>query len=91
MFDKRMKDCPTDGYLVRQVESMIYSNESFSACLLVMDAHFRLYEWLAYHYHVLKLRYVVMGVDASCIITVARTSLGFVPERAQYDNHHMDR
>jgi hypothetical protein len=43
--------------------SLIHSNESFSACVLVMDENFRLYEWLAYHYHVMKLRYVVMAVD----------------------------
>jgi hypothetical protein len=28
-----------------------------------MDENFRLYEWLAYHYHVLPLRYVVVAVD----------------------------
>jgi hypothetical protein len=43
--------------------SRIQHNESFSTCLLVMDENFRLYEWLAYHYHVLPLRYVVIAVD----------------------------
>ena len=41
----------------------ILLNESFSACLLVMDENFRLYEWLAYHYHVLPLRYLVIASD----------------------------
>jgi hypothetical protein len=39
------------------------TDESFSACLLVMDENFRLYEWIAYHYHVLPLRYLVLAVD----------------------------
>jgi hypothetical protein len=39
------------------------TNESFSACLLVMDENFRLHEWISYHYHVLPLRYLVVAVD----------------------------
>lgn len=35
----------------------------FSACLLVMDDNPRLAEWLAYHYHVLPLRYLIIAVD----------------------------
>lgn len=38
-------------------------NESFSACMLVKDDNHKLTEWLAYHYHVLPLRYLVLGVD----------------------------
>ena len=37
--------------------------DSFSACLLVMDDNHRLVEWIAYHYHVLPLRYLVVAVD----------------------------
>jgi hypothetical protein len=37
--------------------------DSFAACLLVMDDNHRLVEWLAYHYHVLPLRYLVVAVD----------------------------
>ena len=52
-----------------QLQSMLnsattYQDESFSACILVMDENFRLYEWIAYHYHVLPLRYLVVAVDA---------------------------
>lgn len=36
---------------------------TFSACLLVMDDNHRLIEWLAYHYHVLPLRYLIVAVD----------------------------
>lgn len=42
---------PADGY------------STFSACLLVMDDNHRLPEWLAYHYHVLPLRYLVVTMD----------------------------
>jgi len=37
--------------------------ESFSACLLVMDENYRLVEWIAYHYFVMPLRYLVVAVD----------------------------
>jgi hypothetical protein len=36
-------------------------SSTFSSCLLVMDDNHRLTEWLAYHYHVLPLRYMVVG------------------------------
>jgi hypothetical protein len=36
---------------------------SFSACILWMDDNHRLDEWLAYHYYLLKLRYVVLNID----------------------------
>ena len=38
-------------------------HDTFSACLLVMDDNHRLTEWLAYHYHVLPLRYIVVTAD----------------------------
>jgi len=38
-------------------------NQTFSACLLVMDDNFRLREWLAYNYHVLPLRHLLVAVD----------------------------
>jgi hypothetical protein len=34
-----------------------------------MDENFRLYEWLAYHYHVLPLRYVVIAVDPGSVLS----------------------
>jgi hypothetical protein len=38
-------------------------DEAFSACMLVMDDNHRLTEWLAYHYHVLPLDYLVVAID----------------------------
>lgn len=35
----------------------------FSACLLIRDDNQLLNEWIAYHYHTLKLRYLVVAVD----------------------------
>jgi hypothetical protein len=52
------------------------SNSSFSACLLVMDDNHYLIEWLAYHYHKLPLRYLVIAVDPR-----SRTSPSFVLDR----------
>eukprot|EP00985_Skeletonema_marinoi_P010726 scaffold5037_cov180-Skeletonema_marinoi.AAC.2 len=37
--------------------------EGFSACLFFKDDNERLVEWIAYHFHVLDLRYLVVGVD----------------------------
>jgi hypothetical protein len=41
------------------------SAESFSACLLVKDDNHWLVEWLAYHYHVLPLRQLIIVRDPS--------------------------
>jgi hypothetical protein len=58
-----------DIFLVDQKEDPIPNpipadgNSTFSACLLVMDDNHRLVEWVAYHYHVLPLRYLIVAVD----------------------------
>jgi hypothetical protein len=39
--------------------------DSFSACLLIKDDLDILPEWIAYHYHALKLRHLVVAVDPS--------------------------
>jgi hypothetical protein len=36
---------------------------SFSACLLIMDDNHFLIEWLAYHWHILPLRRLIVAVD----------------------------
>lgn len=61
-------DDPT--WIDRQVEEPPLPNppipngtETFSACLLVMDDNHRLVEWLAYHYHVLPLRFLIVAID----------------------------
>jgi hypothetical protein len=39
-------------------------SETFPACLLVMDDNHRLVEWLAHHFHVLKLRTLIATTDS---------------------------
>jgi hypothetical protein len=39
------------------------NDDSFSACLLVMDDNHFLIEWLAYHYPALPLRHLIVAVD----------------------------
>jgi hypothetical protein len=41
------------------------NDESMSACLLIKDDNDILNEWLAYHYHAIKLRYLVVAIDPS--------------------------
>jgi hypothetical protein len=40
-----------------------HNTTTFSACLMWMDDNFRLYEWMAYHYYMMNLRFVVIHPD----------------------------
>jgi hypothetical protein len=40
-----------------------HPDNTFSACILVMDDNHRLVEWIAYHYYALNLRHLVVTVD----------------------------
>ncbi|KAL7574923.1 hypothetical protein ACA910_010750 [Epithemia clementina (nom. ined.)] len=47
-------------------DSAIADNQTqafFGACLMFKDDNFLLREWIAYHYTVLPLRYLVLGID----------------------------
>ena len=46
-----------------QQKVTIGDDDTFSACLLVMDDNHFLIEWIAYHYHALPLRYLIVAVD----------------------------
>lgn len=50
-----------------QNEETLAEKDTFSACLLVMDDNYVLKEWLAYHYHSLPLRYLIIAVDPRSI------------------------
>lgn len=58
-----------DTFSIDQLEApmdnptMSDGNSTFSACLLVMDDNHRLTEWIAYHFHVLPLRTLIVAVD----------------------------
>lgn len=41
----------------------VTNRNSIAACLLTMDDNHFLIEWLAYHYHVLPLRHLIVAVD----------------------------
>jgi hypothetical protein len=45
---------------------------TFSACLLVMDDNHKLPEWLAYHYHALPLRHLVVAVDPQSVTSPSK-------------------
>jgi hypothetical protein len=55
----------------------------FAACLLMKDDNALLPEWLAYHYHVLPLRHLIIGLDP-----FALTSPGKIVE--EYRKEGMD-
>jgi len=44
------------------------SNNSMSACLLVMDDTIKLTEWLAYHYTVLPLSHLIVAIDPHSVL-----------------------
>ena len=48
------------------VEGIKYveGSDGTAACLLIMDDNHFLIEWLAFHYYVLRLRYLIVAVDA---------------------------
>lgn len=48
---------------VWQRKATVQEEDTFSACLLVMDDNHFLIEWIAYHYFALPLRRLVVGVD----------------------------
>lgn len=53
---------------------------SFSACLLTKDDSHFLIEWLAYHYHTLRLKHLIVAVDPN-----SKTSPSFIFEK--WRNH----
>jgi hypothetical protein len=54
-------DYTSDFSRLRKVDKG--KDESFSACLMLMDDNHRLSEWIAYHYFAMPLRHLVVNVD----------------------------
>jgi len=48
-----------------QITQTEVAKDTLSACLLIKDDNEILDEWIAYHYHVLDLRYLIVAVDPS--------------------------
>jgi len=42
-------------------------SNGLAACLVIKDDNDRLVEWIAYHYQVLPLRFLVVGVDHTIV------------------------
>lgn len=42
-------------------------NATFSACLLIKDDNAILSEWIAYHYHTMNLRHLIVAVDPNSV------------------------
>jgi hypothetical protein len=69
----RMINPPSSSIVRQQTQSLPpeskqsekETGDSFSFCLLIKDDNALLNEWIAYHYHVLKLRHLVVAVDPS--------------------------
>ena len=51
--------------LLTPQQSALDDNATFSACLLIKDDNAILSEWIAYHYHTVNLRHLVVAVDPS--------------------------
>jgi hypothetical protein len=54
---------PQHSFLPESEQSEKEAGDYFSTCLLIKDDNDFLNEWIAYHYHVLKLRHLVVAVD----------------------------
>jgi hypothetical protein len=50
----------------------VQPDDVFSACLLVMDDNHFLIEWLAYHYHTLPLRHLILAVDPRSVTSPSK-------------------
>jgi hypothetical protein len=57
-------------------------HDSFAACLLLMDDNHRLTEWMAYHVHVLPLKYLIVAVDPNSKTSPSRL---LQPWRLEYN------
>lgn len=51
------------------IQNITSSEKSFGACLIMRDDNFWFIEWLAYHYHVLPLRRLILVRDPNSITT----------------------
>ena len=59
--------------------SPIDSRPGVGACILVTDDDHLIDEWLAYHYHMLRLRHVIIETDASSNLNAAQLATKWRP------------
>ena len=61
----------------------------FGACLMVKDDNDLLYEWIAYHYTVVSLRHIVIGIDVGSLQNVSNVLSRW--DNANFTSHHQLR
>ena len=64
--EKKIRRHQGPKLLIPQPPSMA-ENATFSACLLIKDDNEILSEWIAYHYHTLNLRNLIVAVDPNSV------------------------
>jgi hypothetical protein len=48
---------------IEPIAASLAPDASFAACLVIKDDNDILSEWIAYHYHTIKMRYLVVAID----------------------------
>lgn len=61
-----------DAALLAKITPQYKEEEHVSACLLIRDDNHFLIEWIAYHYHVAKLRHLVITIDPNSLTSPTR-------------------
>jgi hypothetical protein len=63
--DNQMKDIMRRAVMNAKIKSYarLTQVKGMSSCLFIMDDTIRLMEWLAYHFTVLPMRYLIVGID----------------------------
>lgn len=59
----KVDDFPTDVPGDAGSQQNLSPSDSFGACLMMKEDNSLLYEWIAYHYTIMPLRYLVIGSD----------------------------
>jgi hypothetical protein len=62
---QEQKPPPVSSSNTKSSSNTTDTTTQFSACLLIKDDNAILNEWIAYHYHVLNLRHVIVATDPS--------------------------
>ena len=59
------QDSASASRLLDEKKNHRYASKSLSACLLIKDDNAVVNEWIAYHYHSISLRFLLVAVDPS--------------------------
>ena len=67
-----IKQPSSNTHILASQRLMEHNDTGTSSCILVMDDNHFLVEWLAYHYHVIKLRHLIVAVDPRSLTSPKR-------------------